>query len=186
MKRRSRNLFTSLFVSASAVFLQADYVRADPRAVYQAVGERLGWMQAVAAWKFANQVDIEDLEREAVVLAAAEKAALQHGLSPESAKDFFQSQINAAKEIQFCWTQRWKNGEALPGKIHDLGDEIRPELIRLGGVILTELARELEENGALHAESKPLYLAETQMDCLGYSGQSELFTALTQVAQKTE
>ncbi len=84
---------------------------------------RLAFMPAVAAWKAARGVPIENLEREQVVLAAAGETAVAFGLDPQPVREWVALQIDLAKAVQR------RSGAVAPTL--DL-DEIRPALIRLG------------------------------------------------------
>lgn len=84
---------------------------------------RLAFMPPVASWKSARGVPIEDLERERVVLAAAERNAGRFGLDPQPVRDWFALQIDLAKAVQ----------RRTPAAAPTLElEEIRPALIRLG------------------------------------------------------
>ncbi|MEM9314647.1 MAG: gamma subclass chorismate mutase AroQ, partial [Pseudomonadota bacterium] len=103
------------------------------------LNERLSHMRAVAAYKWIHHRPIEDREREARVLDAAELAGLRHRLRRESTRAFFVAQIEAAKDIQRYWFDRWAVGGA-PTSAPDLSAELRPELLRLGDAIVGALA----------------------------------------------
>lgn len=84
---------------------------------------RLAFMPAVASWKSVRGAPIEDLEREQVVLAAAERNAARFGLDPQPVRDWFALQIDLAKAVQ----------RRTPTAAPTLELEaIRPALIRLG------------------------------------------------------
>ncbi|MEM7176312.1 MAG: gamma subclass chorismate mutase AroQ [Pseudomonadota bacterium] len=155
--------------------------RADQEGLFGSIGERLGWMAPVAAWKFANDKPVEDLEREAVVLQAAQTKAEQIGLARGSVLDFFQAQIDAAKAIQWCWIARWKAGAPPPTETPDLVAEIRPALIRLGQDVLDELAGEIAQNGPITAEARDPFVAAVSLDCLDQKSLDNLFESLTEV-----
>ena len=84
---------------------------------------RLAFMPVVAAWKRARGVPIEDLERERLVLAAAESSAVKFGLDPRPVREWFALQIDLAKAVQ--------RRTAAAEPTLDL-EEVRPALIRLG------------------------------------------------------
>ncbi|MYA07989.1 MAG: transporter substrate-binding domain-containing protein [Holophagales bacterium] len=84
---------------------------------------RLAFMPPVASWKSARGVPIEDLERERLVLEAAERNAVRFGLDPQPVRDWFALQIDLAKGVQ----------RRTPAAAPTLElEEIRPALIRLG------------------------------------------------------
>ncbi len=103
--------------------------------------DRLALMRAVAAFKWSNRLPVEDAAREAVVLAEAEGAALRHGLDVDGVRALFAAQIEAAKEIQSYWFDRWSQGPG-PESSPDLVSELRPRLLAIGDRMLAELAVE--------------------------------------------
>ena len=84
---------------------------------------RLAFMPVIAVWKAERGVPIEDLERERLVLAAAESTAVKFGLDPGPVREWFALQIDLAKAVQ--------RRTAAAEPTLDL-DEVRPALIRLG------------------------------------------------------
>ncbi len=118
------------------VFGYQQAIAADPFA--ELINERLSHMRDVAAYKWINQRPIEDLEREAVVIAAATRSGLDQNITAASSKAFFVAQIAAAKEIQQYWFNYWQqHGD--PDSPPDLVNVVRPELLRLGNQILAGL-----------------------------------------------
>ena len=97
-------------------------------------------MRGVAAYKFSNQLAIEDQARETIVLDDAAGAALAYGLTPASSRFFFAIQIEAAKEIQRYWFEEWADNRQLPESIPSLQDELRPRLNELGEAIVSTIA----------------------------------------------
>lgn len=145
--------------------------------VYSLIDARLELMQPVAAWKNARGVAVEDREREAVVLEKAVEAAAERGIEPESAVAFFRSQIEAAKEIQFCWLQRWENGSAAPpSAVPDLKAEIRPQLIEIGADLLSATQQSLAAGAGFDLAA---FRSAVEVDCLSGETRDLLFEALT-------
>ncbi|MEM8959294.1 MAG: gamma subclass chorismate mutase AroQ [Pseudomonadota bacterium] len=140
------------------------------------IAQRLALMRPVAAWKVENDRPVEDLAREAVVLDEASAQAAERGIDPPGVRVFFQSQIDAAKEIQHCWISRWtETGQ--PGQpVQDLLAEIRPELLRLGDAIIDAMARDLQESGRLQADPEAF-----DIECLTPQTARALSAALSQV-----
>ncbi len=84
-------------------------------------------MQPAAAWEDTRGVAVEDKAREAIVLEKAVEAAKARGIAPQGSEAFFRAQIEVAKEIQFCWLERWESSAATPpAEVPDLKTEIRP------------------------------------------------------------
>lgn len=107
--------------------------------LFQLIDARLALMRSVAAYKWEHQLAIEDAAREDIVLDRARLAALKAGIAPDTAEAFFISQINAAKDIQRYWFEKWQQGSA-PAIAPDLNTEIRPQLIALGDEITQGLS----------------------------------------------
>jgi len=107
--------------------------------LFKRIDARLELMRSVAAYKWEHQLAIEDKAREKVVLDKARRSALKAGIAPDSAEAFFITQIEAAKDIQRYWFERWEQGSA-PGIAPDLNTQIRPQLIALGDEITRGLS----------------------------------------------
>jgi cyclohexadienyl dehydratase len=112
--------------------------------LFELIKHRLTFMEAVANYKWQRQLQIEDLQREQVVLDNAVKDAATFRLEPQSSRTFFSSQIQAAKEIQLGWFDHWRR-TASPSPGPDLKSSIRPQLIKLGKRILRQLELTREE-----------------------------------------
>jgi cyclohexadienyl dehydratase len=108
--------------------------------LFELIEARLELMRGVAAYKFSNQLAIEDQARETIVLDDAAGAALAYGLTPASSRFFFAIQIEAAKEIQRYWFEEWADNRQLPESIPSLQDELRPRLNELGEAIVSTIA----------------------------------------------
>lgn len=116
------------------------------------INARLSHMKDVAAYKWINQIPIEDLSREQDVIDAAQKSGLQSGLTLDSSRSFFAVQIDAAKEIQHYWFAKWHLVGA-PQTSPDLVKEVRPKLIELGNKIIAALdAGRHQAEYHIHAE----------------------------------
>ncbi len=145
--------------------------------VYDLIDARLELMQPVAAWKDARGIAVEDKAREAVVLDKAVKAAAERGVEAESAAAFFRAQIEAAKEIQFCWLERWESGTAAPpSEVPDLKADIRPQLIQIGADLLTATQESLAMETRFELED---FRTAVQVDCLSDQTRDVLFQALS-------
>jgi cyclohexadienyl dehydratase len=96
------------------------------------LARRLALMPAVAAYKRAHGLPLEDAAREAAVLQRTEADAAALGLDPASVRALFAELIALAKAIQLR-----TGDEAAP---LDLDRALRPEISALGGRILSALA----------------------------------------------
>lgn len=154
----------------------------DIEKLFAAVDARLLLMKPVAAWKLDKSVPVEDLAREKVVLGKATASAEDLGIDAESTRAFFQAQIDAAKEIQRCWIERWRTGAATkPADYPDLKTEIRPELIRLGREILTNFKSVLKKQTRFAANDEAQFSNAVQIECLSAKSALTIFGAIKNV-----
>lgn len=110
-------------------------VASASEALYGRIGERLALMRDVAAYKWLHDLPVTDSEREARVLDSAAADGLRFQIEPDSTRRLFAVQIEAAKDIQRYWFERWAAGPA-PDSAPDLVGELRPHLLQLGEEIL--------------------------------------------------
>ena len=106
--------------------------------LYEAIGQRLGLMQEVAAYKFKNNLPIQSSEREARVINMAILAGLSQRITGDSLRTVFRAQIEAAREIQSCWFNKFSKMMSLP-EISDLNQVIRPKIEILGKEIVDQI-----------------------------------------------
>ena len=159
-----------LLIAGTATSAQAD--------LFDLIDSRLEWMQDVAAFKHANDRPVEDLEREKVVIDKTLEQAALAGVDPDSAQLFFEAQIEAAKEIQSCWIERWTEDQtSVPESYADLTTEVRPALLDLGGKILDTLSDQPSVTTASQAD----FLDTVNVECLSEDSRAELFNSLTKV-----
>ena len=112
------------------------------------VDNRLQLMKDVAAYKFVNDVTIENEQRERLVIASAMTSAQHNQLNRESVEYFFRLQIQLAKIVQSGWIGSWRTegrDTIFDSPVVDLGAEIRPKLISLGEQIIRQLPLALPE-----------------------------------------
>jgi chorismate mutase-like protein len=148
------------------------------------IDRRLSWMKDVAAYKWANDLPIEDLERERVVLARSAQGAARYGLDPSTVQRFVQSQMDLAKEIQSYWFRQWRQKSSPPPEFRDLTTEIRPDLLKLGDEILQTIARLApwqHSGGALEA-LQPVFVDGISGEPLSYEQKAQLFRAVQAVS----
>jgi chorismate mutase len=113
------------------------------------IARRLALMPAVAEYKRAHALPIDDPEREAVVLRQAIDAAAAAGLDPSSVRALFAEQIELAKAIQ----RRTRPDAAEP---LDLDRVLRPALTDLGERITAALASSADALPSLRPEQLDL------------------------------
>jgi len=109
----------------------------------QAIDQRLLLAPAVARAKWNVQAPIEDLPREAQVIAAAVQQGRALGLPKAWVEAVFKAQIEASKTVQRELYAQWRHEQAGPfSDAPDLAHTIRPELDR----ITTQLLRAMADN----------------------------------------
>lgn len=93
------------------------------------IGDRLTVMPDVARNKYNSGAAVEDLPREAQVLAAVAAQAERAGVTRALAESFFQAQIDAAKMLQQARIDAWTAEKRPPfADVPDLALDIRPKL----------------------------------------------------------
>lgn len=106
------------------------------------IRQRLSYMKDVAAYKWKNQLPIEDLEREQVVLRGSMEQAATFGLDSPSTQSFFEAQITSAKLIQQYWFDQWTtHGFDERLTFRDLNSEVRPALLEIGNQTLEVISK---------------------------------------------
>ena len=96
----------SIFGKGIVFLLLSSQTHANGK-LYEVIGERLSQMKEVAAYKFRKGIPIQSIEREERVISLAIQAGLSQRITKESLRKIFQTQIEAAREIQFCWIERF-------------------------------------------------------------------------------
>ncbi len=167
----------------SAYDTVSDNLNTDLEEIGKVIDARLGYMKAVAAYKWENQLAIEDIEREKVVIDASQEAAYQVGLDSLSTRLFFEFQIDLAKKIQEYWFDEWKADNESPVAQLDLQREIRPELIRLGDEIIqnTHKAKLNQYPKNLVKQKEDVFINQITTKGLTQNDKSRLFEMLVRV-----
>ena len=137
--------------------------------LYEAIGQRLSLMQGVAAYKFRNNLPIQSSERESNVINMAILAGLSQRITGDSLRAIFRTQIEAAREIQSCWFNRFSKTTSLP-EISDLNQVIRPQIEILG--------KEIVEQIPAHVASYESFLSHMNIECLSDKSKFKIFSAL--------
>ncbi|MEX3007071.1 gamma subclass chorismate mutase AroQ [Hoeflea sp. TYP-13] len=178
--RTARCFWIALIAPAFWVSLAS----ADSATAPALIAERLSLMKDVAIYKAKNGRPVEDLEREAVVLDAAVAAAGDHGLEPETTRAFFQAQIDAAKDIQFCWLDKWAATSQQPEGGADLVTELRPELLRLGNAIVEAIAADIANGRS--APNPQSFRDAVAVECLGDESNTAIAKTLSGITLRGE
>ena len=148
--------------------------------LFQAIAERLAYMEDVAVYKAQNKIPVEDVGREKRVLSNAKELATTHGLDPDSMERFFIAQISAAKAIQYRYSAELLTRE-IPTRPIDLQSDIRPELDRLGGDIVMLFAMLLQSRSAIGEERRERFMSTLQNRFLADAEREALFDAMLKV-----
>ncbi len=167
---------------------------------YQLIAERLEMMQEIAAWKRANETPVEDRAREKIVLDTARSDAQELGLDSTSVMPFVQEQMNAAKEVQRCWTKRWDEADEkaatavksewadpeekprglAPEMPLDHLEQVRPRLLTINAMLMTTIKATLSA-GADYGDAEDLMAFDRTIaiDCLSRARRNGIYKALT-------
>ena len=142
-------------------------------------------MEEVALYKARNHLPIEDIDREENVLNKATEDATREGIDRESAAQFFEAQIAAAKAIQFRYRAAWLADHTIIHRVpKDLNEEIRPALLRLGTQITALLGKRLREIGPFTDEDRIAFMAAINIKHLSSADEDRLFAALKELRLK--
>jgi cyclohexadienyl dehydratase len=176
---RRRPVLTALLVAAwglgCGTGLEGAAASETAPPLLEAVAQRLSLMREVAAHKWVHGLAVEDPAREAVVIEAARADGLRRLLRPETVEPFFRLQIEAAKDIQRHWFDRWED-EGGPDEAPDLTAEIRPQLLTLGRDIVDALGA-----GDPVVEDRQRFHEHLNAEGLSAARVDELFDALLAV-----
>ena len=119
------------------------------------------------------------IAREAVVLEQASAAAAEAGLVAATARPFFAAQVEAAKDIQRCWTARWDAGAPLPpSPPPDLSTEIRPRLLEIGAALLADIEAALTSGVVFDQTLAADFAAAVDLDCLSPAARAAVYRDL--------
>ena len=151
-----------------------------PKELFSTINLRLSYMEDVALYKNNNSTPIEDRKSEAIVIKNASLSAEKEGLNKESVIEFFSAQISVAKAIQYRYRADLLS-KPTDKEPRDLETIIRPNLIKLGKDINTELARYLREGGVFSKVEFKIFENTLDSRYLTRSDKEMLFNALTKI-----
>lgn len=126
--------------------------------------ERLSWMDEVAAVKKARSLPVTDPVREAQLLAAMTQRGTEAGLRESSVKAFFEGQMKAARTFQEEWLKLHADAKPDDKPLTDLVKTVRPELDKISGKMISNLAI-----ARLQDKAKIVEEARQQLSKAGYS-----------------
>lgn len=174
-----RSICLALILTA-LTFSSATHGAESELSLFQAITERLSYMEDVALYKAQNHIPVEDVEREKIVLSNAKDLAAAHGLDPDSTERFFIAQISAAKAIQYRYRAELLTRE-MPTRPIDLQSDIRPELDKLGGDIVKLFATLLQSRSAMGEDRRERFMSTLQSRLLIDAEREALFDAMLEI-----
>lgn len=147
------------------------------------VDERLELMKAVALYKRAHQLPVEDLKREQAIIDRVASDAGQLGLDPTTTQAFFQAQMEAGKQLQHGWLQQWQQQPPQGLEVVDLAKEIRPRLDQINSRMLVALKAALPTlvETDLYTAHQAQFNQQVDAELLGDTGRQALLTTLLAV-----
>ena len=139
-KERTLTLLFAITITATGAAYGQDAIdRLQP--LVETTAQRLSIARQVALAKWDSGVAVEDLSREAQVIASAVRDADSKGLDSSSVSNFFGAQIEANKVVQYSLLADWnRSGRAPTHAPIDLVSSIRPELDRIQISLIAEMA----------------------------------------------
>ena len=167
-------------ILSALIFTSTIHGAESESSLFQAIDERLGYMEDVAVYKAQNQIPVEDVGHEKIVLSNAKELAAIHGLDPDSMERFFIAQVSVAKAIQYRYTAELLTRE-IPTRPIDLQSDIRPELDRLGSDIVMLFSMTLQSRSAMGEESREHFMSTLQSRFLADAERGALFDAMLEV-----
>ncbi|CAM3803442.1 Monofunctional chorismate mutase precursor [Vibrio aerogenes CECT 7868] len=173
-------MFKYLILLLSSLFSLSAMASPDPAALFQTISQRLSYMEDVGLYKANHHLPIEDISREEVVLKKAVQSARKAGLNGNTVAAFFQSQIAAAKAIQYRYRADLLNQPA-QRQPRDLKKVIRPALIQLGNSINTEMKQYLDQNGSFTDKEWAEFQKTVTNPYLSAADKKALYQALSQI-----
>ena len=148
--------------------------------LFNAINERLSYMQDVALFKAQNNISIENIERDNFVLDQAKISAQTEGLDPSQIEDFFKAQIAVAKAIQFRYRADFLSDPSVE-KPKDLETEVRPAVLALGNQIIRKIAVYVRMHGPITSSLFAEFNTAINTKYVTTSDKKLLFTALQKV-----
>jgi chorismate mutase len=142
MQLDRRNLALLLVFTLGGINMaDAQSVSDKLQGLVETSAHRLAIAEQVALAKWDSGTAVEDVPREAQVIAGAVKAGESKGLDEASVANFFRAQIEANKLVQYSLLADWRRaGNAPAHEPINLISTIRPELDQVQTALITELA----------------------------------------------
>ena len=168
-------LFLTLFFISTPHLANAE--QTESSVLFSLINKRLSYMEDVALYKYEKNIKVEDLDREQIVINEALEEATDKDLDRSSIENFFRTQIDIAKLIQYRyfadWAQTPTNTTA-----PDLQNDIRPSLTNLGHSIILELVKLLRDKKGIKSEQRGLFHASITIAKVHSKDKDDLFDSL--------
>ncbi|MGQ5522196.1 gamma subclass chorismate mutase AroQ [Chitinimonas sp. PSY-7] len=160
--------YVNLMLACLAVCgLTAQAAPADIDLLIDASIERLQLADAVAHYKFVNKVAVEDLPREALVIATAVAAGKENGLAEQEVESLFRQQMTANKIVQQGLITKWQAGPAPTGPVPDLVREVRPKLDLVQAQLLKGLLQSRQDRQQADCQQRLAQQAQAKVEAKG-------------------
>ena len=164
-------------------FCPLSFAEPEPDAIhiFRLINERLEYMEMVALYKHQSHIPVEDLTREKFILEESLLSASEQGLDPDSVSVFFQSQIDAAKAIQYRYRADWLTSPPEHAETIDLTNEIRPRLTTLGKAIVASISGYLNTGQSFNSGQLTEFMDTVKVHNLSIIDKENIFRSLLQV-----
>lgn len=142
MSKKSVKLITRLFIfgiAGSSAYAACNISQLD--SLFKSIANRNGYMQAVAANKYAAHKNIYDADQELKVLKTSQQIGHQNNLPVSQIMLYTQIQMDLAKQIEAHWFNYWEinpdkrpdsksvqNLESLRTQIRDVDSKLYPQI----------------------------------------------------------
>ena len=158
--------FTFTIVGVGTLWGQTAIDRLQP--LVETSARRLVLAKQVAFAKWDSRAPVEDLAREAQVIAAAAKEGELKGLNRKFVTNFFSAQIEANKLVQYSLLADWHRAGGVPKhQPVSLTVDIRPQLGQIEAALIAELAENHYSRSRLTGRWKPTaaVLRRARIEC---------------------
>ena len=174
--------FTMIFILFVGL-VPLSYAESGPDAqhIFSLINERLEHMEKVALYKHQSHSPVEDLTREKYILDKSLLSATEQGLDSDSISGFFQSQMNAAKAIQYRYRADWLAALPEHSETVNLNNDIRPKLVTLGRDIISGIAGYLRHGGAFSSDQFTQFMGAVKVHNLSIADKENIFRSLLKV-----
>ena len=147
------------------------------------INHRLSYMQSVAYYKYNQGIPVEDLERENLILANINSISQQYNLNTDTLVDFFQEQMDIAKNIQYRYIDKWRTQglEIKQNKDTDLYNNIRPTIQELSVKIIIAIYNYINEGKVFSVNEHEIFMKHINIEQISKKNKNLLFQALSKI-----